>query len=325
METRCACATRRDTTEFITRAAAGTGAALRRGEGSRSGKPAVIVGVQKQPGANTIEVTSRLDQELDTLQQEIPAEITIDRRIFRQSDFIEVAVANVIRALRDGGVLVILVVLVFLANLRAAAITLTAIPLSLAAAILMLRGFGATINTMTLGGMAITIGALVDDSIIDVENVVGRPRENNTRPFEERLPAAVIVRDATLEIRISIVLATVIIVMVFLSIFGLSGVEGRLLTPLAIAYIVALAASLLVGIVVTPALCVAVLSNSASVLRGGNGWLARTLKTRFAPFLPYALDRPLLVMMVCEATLAGAVAGRCGSEPPSFRNFTKAV
>src|SRR5687768_9846490 len=258
------------------------GAALKRGEGSRSGKPAVIVGVQKQPGANTIDVTERLDRELDRLQAELPAGITIDRRIFRQADFIQVAVNNVIAALRDGGILVILVVLFFLANLRAAAITLTAIPLSLAAAILVLRMFGATINTMTLGGLAIAIGALVDDAIIDVENVVRRLRENYARPPEERLAAAVIVRDATLEIRPSIVFATVIIVLVFLPVFGLSGVEGRLLAPLAGAYIVALVASLLVAIVVTPALCYAFLPGTAAVLRGHDGWLARQLKARFA-------------------------------------------
>ena len=149
--------------------------------------------------------------------------------------------------------------LLFLANLRAAAITLTAMPLSLAAAVLALRAFGASINTMTLGGMAIAIGALVDDAIIDVENVVRRLRENHARPEAERLPAAAVVRDATLEIRSSIVFATVIIVLVFLPVFGLPGIEGRLLTPLAFAYIVALLASLAVAIVVTPALCFAFL------------------------------------------------------------------
>ena len=210
------------------------GGALKRGEGSRSGKPAVIVGVQKQPGANTIELTARLDRELDALQQELPRGMTIDRKIFRQADFIEVAVDNVVKALRDGGLLVIVVVLLFLANVRAAAITLTAMPLSLAAAVLVLRAFGATINTMTLGGMAIAIGALVDDAIIDVENVVRRLRENNAKPPEEQRPAAEVVRDATLEIRTSIVFATIIIVLVFLPIFGLAGVEGRLLTPLAV-------------------------------------------------------------------------------------------
>ena len=283
------------------------GAAFKRGEGSRNGRPAVIVGVQKQPGANTIDVTARLDRALDTLQAELPAGMRIDRRIFRQADFIEVAVANVVGALRDGGLLVIAVVLLFLANLRAAAITLTAIPLSLAAAILALRGFGASINTMTLGGMAIAIGALVDDAIIDVENVVRRLRENQARPEAERVPASEIVRDATLEIRSSIVFATIIIVLVFLPIFGLAGVEGRLLTPLAFAYIVSLLASLAVAIVVTPALCAVFLPRAASIQRGHDGWLIRVLKARYARDLPRLLDRPRLVLASAVVLLLVAV------------------
>jgi CzcA family heavy metal efflux pump len=283
------------------------GAAFKRGEGSRSGKPAVIVGVQKQPGANTIEVTGRLDRALDTLQAELPAGLTIDRRIFRQADFIEVAVQNVVRALRDGGILVVVVVLLFLSNLRASAITLTAIPLSLATAVLALRAFDASINTMTLGGMAIAIGALVDDAIIDVENVVRRLRENYARRESERLPASVVVRDATLEIRTSIVFATVIIVLVFLPVFGLAGVEGRLLSPLAFAYIVALLASLVVAIIVTPALCYAFLPNAASIQRGHDGWLTRVLKSVFARLLPPVLDRPLPVVLAAVALLAVSV------------------
>ena len=291
------------------------GAALKRGEGSRNGTPAVIVGIQKQPGANTIELTARLDRELDALQQELPAGMTIDRRIFRQADFIEVAVANVMNALRDGGLLVMVIVVLFLANLRAAAITLTAIPLSLAAAVLVLRAFGATINTMTLGGMAIAIGALVDDAIIDVENVVRRLRENAAKPPEAQQPSAVIVRDATLEIRTSIVFATIIIVLVFLPMFGLSGVEGRLLAPLAFAYIVALAASLAVAIIVTPALGVAFLPGARSVLRGHEGWLARTLKARYSTDLPRALNHPWLVMTASAAMLivAGLAMTRMGT------------
>lgn len=284
------------------------GAALKRGEGSRSGKPAVIVGVQKQPGTNTIELTARLDRELDDLQRELPTGMTIDRRIFRQADFIEVAVDNVIGALRDGGLLVVVVVLLFLANLRAATITLVAMPLSLAAAILVLRGFGATINTMTLGGMAIAIGALVDDAIIDVENVVRRLRENQKRPTEQRRHTADVVRDATLEIRSSIVFATLIIVLVFLPIFGLSGVEGRLLTPLAFAYVVSLSASLGVAIVITPALCYAFLPQARSISDGHEGWLPRHLKRAFARTLPLALDRPRTVMAISVALLAVALA-----------------
>ena len=280
------------------------GAAFKRGEGSHSGKPAVIVGVQKQPGANTIEVTERLDRALDTLQSELPAGMTIDRRIFRQADFIEVAVDNVIRALRDGALLVVVVVLLFLANLRASAITLTAMPLSLAAAVLALRAFGASINTMTLGGMAIAIGALVDDAIIDVENVVRRLRENHARPAAEQLSASVVVRDATLEIRSSIVFATIIIVLVFLPVFGLAGIEGRLLSPLAFAYIVALLASLAVAIVVTPALCYAFLPTAPSIQRGHDGWLARVLKRHFARLLPPVLDHPAPIVSVAVIVLA---------------------
>ena len=284
------------------------GAAFKRGEGSRSGKPAVIVGVQKQPGANTVEVTRRLDAALDTLQRELPAGMTIDRRIFRQSDFIEVAVANVFRALRDGGLLVVLIVVVFLANSRASAITLTAIPLSLAAAVLALRAFGAGINTMTLGGMAIAVGDLVDDAIVDVENVVRRLRENRARPEAERQPAATIVREATLEIRSSIVFATVIIVVVFLPLFGLTGVEGRLLTPLAVAYIVALLASLAVAVIVTPALCATFLPRAASIERGHDGWLTRHLKAGFGHVLPSTLEHPFAVMTVSVALLVVALA-----------------
>jgi CzcA family heavy metal efflux pump len=284
------------------------GAALKRGEGSRNGKPSVIVGVLKQPGANTIDVTNRLDRELDALQAELPKGISIDRRIFRQSDFIEVAINNVIEALRDGGLLVIVVVVLFLANLRAAAITLTAIPLSLAAAVLVLRSLGATINTMTLGGLAIAIGALVDDAIVDVENVVRRLRENAAKPPEERQAASIVVRDATLEIRTSIVFATVIIVLVFLPIFGLSGVEGRLLTPLAWSYIVALLASLAVAVIVTPALCYTFLPNAASIVRGHEGRLTRGLKSAFARALPVALDRPRLVTGIAVLLLAAAIA-----------------
>lgn len=284
------------------------GAALKRGEGSRNGTPAVILGVQKQPGANTIDVTDRLDRELDALQKELPRGITIDRRIFRQADFIQIAVNNVIKALRDGGLLVIVVVVLFLANLRAAAITLTAIPLSLAAAVLVLRGFDATINTMTLGGLAIAIGALVDDAIVDVENVVRRLRENAAKSEEDRRTVSHIVRDATIEIRTSIVFATVIIVLVFLPIFGLTGVEGRLLTPLAYAYVVALLASLAVAVVVTPALCYAFLPGAASIVRGHEGRVAHALKSWFARLLPHALDRPTLVIGISVALLVAAVA-----------------
>ena len=283
------------------------GAALKRGEGSRNGAPAVIIGVQKQPGANTIEVTERLDAELDALQGQLPPGMMIDRRIFRQADFIQVAVNNVITALLEGGALVVLVVVLFLANLRAAAITLTAMPLSLAAGVLVLRGMDATINTMTLGGLAIAIGALVDDAIIDVENVVRRLRENTALPEAAQRPTAVVVRDATLEIRKSIVFATIIIVLVFLPVFGLTGVEGRLMTPLASAYIVALLASLAVAIVVTPALCYAFLPGAKTITEGREGKVAERLKHWFSRALPVALNRPRTV--IASAILLFVIAG----------------
>src|SRR5437899_4811450 len=182
-------------------------------------------------------------------------------------------------------------------------------PLWLAAAILVLLAFGATINTMTLGGMAIAIGALVDDAIIDVENVVRRLRENRAKPADQQRPSAEVVRDATLEIRTSIVFATVIIVMVFLPVFGLAGVEGRLLTPLALAYIVALLASLAIAIVVTPALSYAFLPRARSIESGHDGWLARTLKRGLSATLPHALDHPWIVMASSAMLVAAAVAG----------------
>src|SRR5262249_53019422 len=178
---------------------------------------------------------------------------------------------------------------------------------SLAVAVLALRAFGATINTMTLGGMAIAIGALVDDAIVDVENVVRRLRENAARPSDQQKPAAAVVREATLEIRTSIVFATIIIVLVFLPIFGLAGVEGRLLTPLAFAYIVSLMASLAVAVIVTPALCFAFLPEARSILRGHDGWVARRLKTRFSKDLPRALDHPRVVMVTSAVLLLLAV------------------
>ena len=302
------------------------GAALKRGEGSRNGKPAVIVGVQKQPGANTIELTARLDRELDALQQELPAGMTIDRRIFRQSDFIEVAVDNVITALRDGGLLVVVIVVLFLANLRAAAITLTAMPLSLAAAVLVLRAFGATINTMTLGGMAIAIGALVDDAIIDVENVVRRLRENAARPPEEQRPAADggprrharnphvdRVRDDHHRAGVPA---------------DLRAVRRRRPAAGAARGCLHRGADRVAGvaIVVTPALAIAFLPGARSILSGHDGWLARDAQGTFCQG-PAARARP---SRGWSMALSAAAAGRSRSPPSrawarrSCRSSTKA-
>jgi Cu/Ag efflux pump CusA len=226
---------------------ASIGVGLKRGTGSHNGKPAVIFTIQKQPGANTLELTQKLDEAFATLQASLPQGMKIESHLFRQSDFIERSIDNLLTALRDGVILVVAIVFAFLVSARATAITLVALPLSLMAAILVMKALGATLNTMTLGGLAIALGALVDDGIIVVENIVRRLKENATRPEGSRLAPAHLVFEATREIQGSIVFATLIIMLVFVPIFFLSGVEGRLMMPLGFAYVVALAASLLVA------------------------------------------------------------------------------
>jgi CzcA family heavy metal efflux pump len=278
------------------------GEAPKRGEGSANEKPAVVLGIQKQPGANTLTLTRELDAVIEGLK--LPEGMVIDKAIFRQADFIEVSIRNVLHALRDGAIVVIAIVFLTLLNWRATFITLTALPLSLLAAVLTLKGFGATINTMTLGGMAIAIGALVDDAIIDVENVFRRLREN-----AGRRPAVQVVYEASVEIRSSIVFATVIIVLVFLPFFFLSGVEGRLLQPLGIAYIVSLFASLVVAVSVTPALCVLILPASKAVKEGREPAAVHLLKRVYGAALKPALKTHWIVTAPAVALLAIAIFG----------------
>jgi CzcA family heavy metal efflux pump len=284
------------------------GEAPRRGEASLNGQPAVLFAISKQPGANTLELTRRLDAVIADLQTKLSAGTRLHPNVFRQADFIQVAVRNVETALVEGVLLVIVVVLLFLANFRATLITITAIPLSLVSAVLVLETFGATINTMTLGGMAIAIGALVDDAVIDVENVFRRLRENALFPAERQQPALKVVLDASIEIRSSIVFATLIIALVFVPIFFLSGVEGRLLQPLGIAYLVALFASLFVAVTVTPALCLLLLPQSRAVQTGHEAKFARWLKARYAPLIAAALNRPWRVTIPAVAALILALA-----------------
>lgn len=276
----------------------------KRGEGSTGGKPAVILGIQKQPGANTLLLTKELDAVLDDIAAKLPPGMMIDRHIFRQADFIEIAIHNVLDALRGGGLLVVVIVLVFLANLRATFITLMAIPLSLVTTILAMKSFGATINTMTLGGMAIAIGALVDDAVILVENVFRRLRMNSLQPEEKRRKTMPVIFEASIEIQKSIVFATLIITLVFLPIFFLSGVEGRLLQPLGLAYIVSLGASLLVALTVSPVLCHLLLPRSRAVREGQEPRTVAWLKARYAKVLtlvlahPWAVTVPAALMLV---------------------------
>ena len=288
----------RDTRPILVRNVARVqiGEALKRGTGSHKGSPAVILGIQKQPGANTLALTHQLDATLDDIQRTLPLGMVIDRHVFRQADFIQRALDNLAGALRDGSLLVVLVVLVFLANLRASLITLIALPISLMAAVLGMRYFGFTLNSMSLGGLAIAIGELVDDAIIDVENVVRRLRENSLLPDAERRPPLDVVYGASREIRSSVVFATIIVILVFLPLFALESVEGRLLWPLGFAYIVALAASLVVALTVTPALCSLLLPKAKSILRGHEPWLIRFLKRIYQPSLSFSLDHPWSVL-----------------------------
>ena len=289
------------------------GPALKRGTGSLNGAPAVVIGIQKQPDTNTLALTEQLDRVIAEVQAGLPEGMTIETRLFRQADFIAVAVRNVSDALRDGAILVVIVVFAFLVSWRATAISLLAIPLSLVVAILTLKALGASINTMTLGGMAIALGALVDDAIIVVENVARRLRENARAG--DPAPVLRVVGAATREIQGSIVFATLVIMLVFLPLFFLSGVEGRLLQPLGLAYIIALAASLLVAVTVTPALAAFLLPRSASIRRQREPRLVRAMKRLYAPILDATMARwkPLAVLagggMIAAAVML-ATAGR---------------
>ena len=307
----------RDTRPILVRNVARVqiGEALKRGTGSHKGSPAVILGIQKQPGANTLALTHQLDATLDDIQRTLPPGMVIDRHVFRQADFIQRALDNLAGALRDGSLMVVLVVLVFLANLRASLITLIALPISLMAAVLGMRYFGFTLNSMSLGGLAIAIGELVDDAIIDVENVVRRLRENSLLPDAERRPTLDVVYGASREIRGSVVFATIIVIPVFLPLFALESVEGRLLWPLGFAYIVALAASLVVALTVTPALCSLLLPKAKSILRGPEPWLIRFLKRIYQPSLSFSLDHPWLVLGSSGLLLmaAGIAMSQAGS------------
>ena len=282
------------------------GAAPKRGTASHNGAPAVVLGIQKQPGANTLELTRRLDQVLAEIQRSLPDGMVIETRVFRQAEFISTSVRNLLNALRDGALLIVAIVLLFLWSVRATAITLIALPLSLLTAILAMKALGATINTMTLGGMAIALGALVDDAIIVVENIVRRLRQALDGPAAEN---ARIVEGATLEIQGSIVFATLVIGLVFLPLFFLEGIEGRLLVPLGFAYVVALVASLAVAVTVTPVLALLLLPRSAVVRRPDEPRFARWLKERYAPALQRGLGRWKILAATSAALFAAAVVG----------------
>jgi CzcA family heavy metal efflux pump len=281
------------------------GSALKRGDGSFNMQSDVVATIQKQPNANTLEVTRQIDEALASLKSTLPDDVTIDTKAFQQAAFIERAIGNVKESLAEGGILVAIILFLFLWNFRTTLISLTAIPLSLITAVIAMTYFGITINTMTLGGLAIAIGELVDDAIVDVENVFRRLRLNAQSGKPE--PPSTVIFKASSEIRNSIVFATLIIVLVFLPLFNLGGFEGRMFAPLAFAYIASIAASLLVALTVTPALCYFLLGRSKLIEREGDSKLVALLKRRYSKDLNWTLRHPWEIIAVSVGLLVIAL------------------
>ena len=274
------------------------------GLASERAKPAVLVTITKQPNTNTLELTDKLDQAIVDLQKTLPSDVKISSDIFRQSRFIESSISNIQKALFEGAIFVVVVLFFFLMNVRTTIISLVALPLSLLVAILTLHGLGLTINTMSLGGLAIAIGSLVDDAIVDVENVYKRLRENQLKPAEERLSSLKVVFEASREVRMPILNSTLIIVACFLPLFFLSGMEGRMLIPLGIAFIVALFASTVVALTLTPVLCSYMLTTKKALKKNEKEpFVSRTLKVWYKKALEWALRHKKVVIGTSAALL----------------------
>lgn len=285
------------------------GTAVVRGVGSTNGKPAVVLGIQRQPSANTLELTRVLDRTLAEIQKSLPEGMRIETRLFRQADFIETSIDNLLAALRDGAILIVAIVFAFLLSARSTAITLVALPLSIVATILSMKALGATINTMTLGGIAIALGALVDDAIIVVENIVRRLRENHAKPERQREAPIHVIFLATKEIQGSIVFATLIIMLVFVPLFFLSGIEGRLMVPLGLAYVISLFASLLVSITVTPVLASMFLSHAKEVRTHREPRFIGWLHAAYRRALDATLTRWRAISAISAGLLVAALIG----------------
>ena len=274
------------------------------GDSSTFGQPNVYLMVLKQPWANTLETTKAIETALNELRQAIPAGVTVDETVFRQAGFIERSIASINVAMLQGGALVVLILIVFLYSWRTGLISLLAIPLSLLVAVLVLRGLGGTLNAMTLGGLAIAIGEVMDDAIIDVENIYRRLREN--RRLQTPRPALAVVYHASSEVRRSVVYATVIVALVFLPVFSLSGLAGRVFAPLGIAYIISILASLAVALTVTPALSYMLLPQATE--RSVETLTVRWLKRGYGRILPAVLNHSSWVMGLSAMLLAAALA-----------------
>jgi CzcA family heavy metal efflux pump len=284
------------------------GSAIKIGDGSLKGNPAVIMTVMKQPGTNTLELTNKIDDALAYLKKTLPQDLTINTQIFRQADFINASIGNIQKTLIEGSLFVIIILFLFLMNWRPTFISLIAIPVSLLTAIFTLKWLGFTINTMSLGGMAIAIGALVDDAIIDVENVFKRLKQNAAQPEAERKNKLDVIFDASVEIRTSIINATFIIIVAFVPLFFLSGMEGRLLAPLGIAFIVSLFASLIIAITLTPVLCSYLLSGEKMLQRQHKeSWLVRKLNAAYEHGLKRAMNFKKPIIGIGIALFIGAL------------------
>ncbi len=278
------------------------------GLASEKTKPAVLVTVTKQPATNTLELTDKLDASIQDLQKTLPADVRISTDIFRQSRFINSSIHNIQQALFEGALFVIVVLFFFLMNFRTTVISLVALPLSLLVAILVMHALGLTINTMSLGGLAIAIGSLVDDAIVDVENVYKRLRENRLLPATERLSTRQVVFEASKEVRMPILNSTLIIVACFLPLFFLSGMEGRMLIPLGIAFIVALFASTVVALTLTPVLCSYMLTTEKALRKSEKEpVVSRTLKKWYRRALHWALNHKKAVIGTTGALLVVAL------------------
>jgi len=284
------------------------GPAIKIGDGSSNAQPAVILTVQKQPQTNTIELTEKIESSMAEIQKTLPKGIVINTDIFKQSDFIQTSIGNVIDALRDGAILVIIVIFFFLWNFRTTFISVLAIPLSIVVTIIVFQLFDIMINTMTLGGIAIAIGALVDDAIIDVENVFRRLKLNKLLPDSEKKNSLAVIFEASKEIRAPMVNATLIIVVVFLPLFFLSGVEGRLLRPMGFAYITSIFASLFVALTVTPVLAYYLLSKADFMKKEGDTWLVEKLKAIYERILNFTLQHPKTIITSSLAALVITIA-----------------
>lgn len=280
----------------------------RLGSASVKARPAVLLTVTKQPLAATIQLTDRIEEELHSIAATLPPYVQISDDIFRQSDFISNSVSNLQSSLLEGALMVIIVLFFFLMNLRTTIVSLVSLPMSIIITVLILRGMNVTINTMTLGGIAIAIGSLVDDAIVDVENVYKRLRENRHRPESDRQPALHVIYEASKEVRTPIFNSSLIIVASFIPLFFLSGIEGRMLIPLGVAFIVALAASTVVALTLTPVLCSYMLSSDkATGMLNRQPWLAEKLRNAYSRSLEWCLLHGKAVIAITAALFISAV------------------